>query len=123
MDDAFGVGRFERAHDLQRDTGRLGWVHRAGEGRAIDELHHQVIAADVVQRADVRVVEAGNRSCLTLDGCAGHAKPFDGDDPVEPGVTGLPDVSHTAGADGADEHVRADLASRLPDAHDIGIVV
>ncbi len=71
----------------------------------------------------MRVIEAGNRSCFALDRFAGHAKPLDGDGPVEPGVPGLPDLSHAAGANTAQEDVRADLASHFPDAHDIKIVV
>src|SRR5262245_66030664 len=118
MDDAFAVRGLESADNLQRDSGRLQRGHRAGEGRTIDELHHQVVAADVVQRADVRMIEARDRSGLTFDGRAGHAKPLDGDDPVEPGVAGFPDVSHAAGADAAEDHVWADLASHLPVGHD-----
>ena len=40
---------------------------RAAQRRAVDVLHHQVVRADVVQRADVRMVQRGDRARLLLE--------------------------------------------------------
>ena len=123
MDDSLAVCRFERAGNLQRDPHRIGRCHGTGERRSVDVLHDQIIAADIVQGADVRVIEARDRACLAFDGSAGHTESLDGHDTVKPGIPGLPDVSHTARSNPGQEDVRADLAPHFPGAHHIGIVV
>jgi hypothetical protein len=66
MDDALGVRRVQRRGDLNGEFQHLGQRERAplqalGQRLPLQELHHQVIdlvlAADVVQRADVGVVQ------------------------------------------------------------------
>jgi hypothetical protein len=34
---------------------------------AFDQLHHQIVRADIVQRADVRVIQCGDRARLALE--------------------------------------------------------
>src|SRR6185503_17428589 len=117
MDDALAMRGLECVRNLESDPHRRGRGHRSGERRAVDVFHDEVIAADVVQRADVRVIEARDRSGLALDRFTRHTQPLNRDDPIEPAVSRLPHVSHGTGTDFGDEDIRADLASRLPDGH------
>ena len=61
MDDALLVCGMERVADLDAVGNRLFDRHRTGDRSALDVLHHEVAAAvvlaDVVERADVRVVQ------------------------------------------------------------------
>ena len=81
MRDAGTVCAIERLADLNRDRQRL--VHRqrsgstdaVGERLAFEELEHQVVeiavAADVVNGADVRIVQRGNGARLFLEATPG----------------------------------------------------
>jgi len=42
----------------------------AGERRALDVLHHQIVEADVVQRADVRMIQRGDGAGFPLEALA-----------------------------------------------------
>ena len=76
VDDAGAVRAVERVGDLRADAQHVGERQRParearGQRLALDQLHHQVVgvalAADVVQRADVRMVEARDRLRLALE--------------------------------------------------------
>ena len=61
--------------------------------------------ADVVEGADVRVIEGGDRPGFVLEaraemwlGRQRGREHFDGDDAVEPGVAGPIDLAHAAGS-------------------------
>ena len=81
MDDAFLVRGLERLGDLARDGEDVGQVDALGirrargrddlsQRRARDELHDEVVGPDVVERADVRMVEGGNRPRFALESVA-----------------------------------------------------
>ena len=64
MRDALSVGGDQRFRDLDAKLERLLHRQRAflqalGERLAFDQLHYQVIGANVVQRADVLMIERG----------------------------------------------------------------
>jgi len=98
--DLAGVG--QRPVDRQRaplETGR--------EGFAVDVLHYQEVhgaadglgPTDVVQRADVGMIEGRNGARLALEALpslpvGGHVRRqhLDGDRPVEPGIARLVDL-------------------------------
>ena len=70
MDDARAMCLVERTRDLDRAPERLVERQRAprqtsGERLAVEDLHHQkgsvTFTSDVVQRADVRMSECGDR--------------------------------------------------------------
>ena len=68
---------------------------------AVDELHDDVVGADVEDLADVGVVERRDGAGFAAETLAEDlAGGFDGDDAVEAGVAGLPDLTHAAGAEG-----------------------
>ena len=90
-------------------AGLLDW-HRAGDGLALDVLHHQVAAAvvlpDVVQRADVRVVQRGDGAGLALEAFRERALDrLDGDVAVEPDVVGAVYLAHPSSAGRFDDFV------------------
>ena len=80
---------------------------------ALEQLHHEerraLVLADVVQRADVGVVQAGDgprfareaRAALSV-GAQFCGEDLDGDRAVEAGVAGLVDLAHSARADAVD---------------------
>ncbi len=76
-----------------------------GQRLALDQLHHEVIhavlVADVVQRADMRVGQGGDRLGLALEAELQlrvlrqvRGQHFDRDRPVEPRVPGLVNLPH-----------------------------
>ena len=69
---------------------------------AWDELHHQVVGPDVVERADVRMVERGKRPRLALEARAEYRplEDLDRDVATEPSVARAVDLAHPARADG-----------------------
>ena len=75
MDDPRFVRAVERLGDLDAIADHLLERQRpfrqaVGKALAVDELHDQISVADVVERADVRVVELRDGACLAL-----HPKP------------------------------------------------
>ena len=92
-------------------SGSGPFASRSRQRLARQVLHHEVggavMLADVVQRADVRVVQPGDGLGLALE--AGTAvgvgaelgrQDLDGDAAIEAGVAGLVDLAHAARADG-----------------------
>ena len=62
MDDALVVRGFERVGDLPRDAERLVERNRSlldplGQRRPFDQLHHQRVLLDAVDRRDVRMIQ------------------------------------------------------------------
>ena len=115
MDDALPVCRLERVGDLNTEGQHLAKWQRAAlqtgsQGLALEEFEHQILdlvfAADVVQPADVRVGERGDRLRLAFEpraecgvGRELRRENLDGDRAIEAGVAGAVDLSHAAGAE------------------------
>ena len=83
---------------------------------AFEKLHHQevdaVLMADVVQVADVRVIQRGDRARLALEALSGarigdamRRDDLDGDRAIQPGVAGAVDLAHPAGVEGRADFV------------------
>ena len=66
MDDAPVVRGVERIQDLLGQCDRLRDRHRSPQRFALDELHDEVVGPDVVERADMRMIERGNGASLAL---------------------------------------------------------
>ena len=136
MDDAVLVRSVEGLGDLRRDVERLSKRHRAARqalGQRLtgemfhDEVGRAVVAADVVERADVRVRERGDGAGLPLEagaavriGAQFGREDLDGDRAVEAGVAGLVDLTHAAGADSRLDLVGSE-ASPGDEAHGHGL--
>ena len=136
MDDAVLVRSVEGLGDLRRDVERLSKRHRAARqalGQRLtgemfhDEVGRAVVAADVVERADVWMRERGDRAGLALEARATiristqfSGKNLYGDRAVEAGIAGLIDLPHAAGADSRLDLVGSE-ASPGDEAHGHGL--
>src|SRR5580692_2066165 len=79
---------------------RTIWSWSMSKVLTLDILHDQIVRSDVVQVADVGVVERGNRPSLAGKALAelriGH---FDRDIAIQPGIMGAIHFAHPAFAD------------------------
>ncbi len=124
MHEAVSVGLVERVRDLHGVRERL--LDRQGspcetlrERLAFEVLHDEkvgaFVGADVVQRTDVRVIEARDRLCLALEAlaerrirCDVWREDLDGDGATEPGIPGSIDLPHPAGSQSRLDLVRSE---------------
>ncbi len=115
MDDARFVRGFERVGDLAGDV--QGFVERNGafgdaleERRAFDDLHYEIVGADVVQGADVRVIEGSDGSGFALESL-GEAVGgnLDRDFASEARIAGAIDLAHATRADERENLVRTEF--------------
>jgi hypothetical protein len=77
MDDALFVRSLERRRDLTGQAHRVlegqprrrAWTLReqVGQRLAFDELHDEIVGTDVVQRADVGMIERRDRARFALE--------------------------------------------------------
>jgi hypothetical protein len=67
MNDAHRVCSGKAIGNLCRQFQQLADIGDWPDRCALDELHHQVVRADVVQLADVRVVQGRDCASLTLE--------------------------------------------------------
>jgi len=75
-------------------------------------LHHQVIGTDVVERADIGMVQRGHRSGLSLEAVGeSFVRDFDGDVAVEARIARAIHLAHAARADGREDLVRTQVSS------------
>ncbi len=123
MNDGLPVRLVERLQYCRANRQRLLYRERSsleavGQRLSLHVLHHEevgaVVFADVVQRADVRMRETGDRSRLAFEALLHvglHAElrrqHFDRDGPAQAGVDSLVDLSHPATADGRQDLVRS----------------
>ena len=123
MNHTLAMRLVQRVGDLDRVAQQLIERDRApfqprGERLALEVLHHQIVdaflMANVVQRADVGVVEAGDGAGLALEtlaqvGAAGdfRRQDLDGDGAIQPSVPATVDLAHPTGADRGEDLVRA----------------
>ena len=111
MDNPFFVRGFKRLGDLYRDakgfTKRQGAVLNAFvQILAIDQLHDQIVRSHVVERADVRMVQSGDRVRLSLEAVAeALARHLDRHFPMQARVSGAIHFAHAACADQGDYFV------------------
>src|SRR5262245_18629920 len=84
---------------------------------------------DVVQRADVRMIERRDRARLAVEplaqlriGRERSRQHLDGDGPLKPRVSCAIDLAHPAGADWGNDLVRAEPKSRVESHGPWGIV-
>ena len=113
MHDAAAVRGVDGIEDLPREHQGVIELDRARERLPVDVLHDQVVRPDVIERTDMRMVQAGDRVRLALEAFAEGRQHFlDGDDAVEPGVASLVDLAHAAGADRHDDFVGTEPGAR-----------
>ena len=122
--DAFGVGGVERVRNLDAQREQLLGFERAArdqvlERHAVEKFHGDegsaFVLADVVNRADVRMIERGSGLCLALEAgqrlwIAGNlvGQEFQGDETMQARVFCLVDDTHAATAELFDDTVMRD---------------
>ena len=112
VDDALFVRGVERVQDLPGQLERLSERHRSMQPLALDVLHDEVVGADVVERADMRMVHRRDGPSLTFKALTERAETrLDGDQPIEACVSRLPDLTHAASAKGGENLVRTEPRS------------
>ncbi len=128
MDDPRPVRSHERLADPDRDREQLRqWQRTPAQPSlqcfAVQILHHQEVvgreAADVVNAADVRVIQGGDRAGFAFEtetrlrifGLVA-ARHLDGHRPAKAGVSGAIHLAHATSAKVADDLVRAKHGSR-----------
>ena len=85
---------------------------RALQGLALDVLHHQVVRPDIVQGADVGVVQRGYGAGFALEAFGEvRARELHGDGAVESGVAAFVHFAHPARADGDENFVWSQTGS------------
>ena len=71
MDDALLMRRFKRVGDLTGNTQCFfklkGASDKVGERLPVHQFHDQVVGTDIVQRADVWMIEGGDGARLALE--------------------------------------------------------
>ena len=114
----------ERVGNLGGDRQRLVERQRPsfqprGQSLALEMRHDEIVraidAANVVDAADVRMVQRGDRTRLALEaspriGVAGDftREDFDGNRAIETSIVGFVDLAHAAGAQRADDFIRTE---------------
>ncbi|MGA3261213.1 MAG: hypothetical protein ABSE35_20190 [Bryobacteraceae bacterium] len=97
-------------HDFSGQWASLDFRCQSG---AFDELHDQVVWADVVKRANVGMVQRGNRPSFELKSFAiAFGRNLDGNHAPQSRIDGAVDGSHTTGADLGFDLIRTELRSR-----------
>jgi hypothetical protein len=100
------VSRFQRARDLDRLADGFCRRDRTTEWLAVDVLEHKIARPDVVQLADVRMIQRRNRSRFVFESAEafrvmGHwrGEHFDGDVAIETRIASAVDFAHPARAE------------------------
>src|SRR5258707_652061 len=90
---------------------------------AFDVFQNQIVWANVVDLANVRMIQRSNRpSFLLKPGAALTFQAFDSDYAVEPRIARFPDVAHAARANGGKNFVRTELRARCQ-GHEVTILL
>ena len=135
MRDPLRVGRRQAVGDLNRELEHLRERHPAagksgGQRLAFEVFHHQeadaLVGSDVVQGADVRVIQLRNRFRLEGETSAeawvrgGSVRQhFECDQPIESRVARPVDLAHAAGAEQPFDGVGSEQVSGV-EAHGAG---
>src|SRR4029079_659655 len=107
---------------LRRQPQRFLGRYRPAERVAVQILHDQevnaILMADIVQGADVRMIQPGDRTSFLLEALArlriiGHVRgqDLDCDRTIEPGVSRLVNLTHPTSSDASPNQVRTDAVS------------
>ena len=114
MQNAFGVSCFKRAHNVRRQSQSPLQRHRTPQWRAVDILKNQVILTDVVNLADVRMIQGGDRPSFLLK--SRTIRGFDTlnrHDAIQPRVKSLPHLPHAGRTEWREDLIRPDLIACL----------
>ena len=117
MNDSFGVRGFQRCRDLSRyaqglSRGKSVRLFTGNNRSAVNALHNNVVGTDIVNLADVGVIQRRDGFGFTLKSLAElRAGNFDRDEAIQPRVLSAVHFSHAARADGREDFVRAEFVA------------
>jgi hypothetical protein len=107
MGDALAVRGVQRIADLRAVLQRLLDRHGPLQRRALDVFHHQVIRPDIVQSADIGVIQRRDGAGFAFETLAeGRLGDLHGDHPAEARIAGLVHFAHTPGSKRGKDFVR-----------------
>src|SRR5215469_2633251 len=110
MSDPLLVRSFQCIGDLARDAERFLERHRAFWSIALDVLHHQVVWPDIIEMADIRMVQRSNGAGLPVEAFRElRGRNFDGNVAAESRVAGSVDLPHSSRANRRKNLVRTEL--------------
>src|SRR5262249_37248849 len=85
---------------------------------SLDILHYQIVRADIVKLADMRMVQRSDCPGFALESFAELlTRSLDGDDAIEPCVACLPHYTHSARADLRADVIPSQMCAGLDDGH------
>src|SRR5580658_3577215 len=112
MSDALLMCRIQRVENLARVVDGLFERQRSLQRSAVNQFHYQVIRADVVELADIRMIQLRYRPGFMLEALAelilGN---FDCDVAAEPRVAGAVHFSHSTRADRRKDFIGAEFCA------------
>src|SRR6516162_3419386 len=118
MDDPLAVRRVERTRNFDADLERLvererTFPNAVRESLALDVLHHEKVGADVVERADVRMVERSYGVGFAFESLAeAFRRDLDGNFAVQARVTSLVHLAHTTNSQRREDLVGSETGSK-----------
>ena len=90
VQDAFTVGVFERAGNLNGQLESLLYRHGTGNRRAIHVFHDEVVGTNIVERADIRMIQRRYRARFPLEAFGKLCRAdFDRDCPIQSRIARL----------------------------------
>jgi hypothetical protein len=114
MHDALLVRGFESITYLRCDPQSFFERVRTSRSLALDVLHHQIVRSDIVNLADVGMIQRGDGLGLTLKAlrelCCGD---LNGHVAIQPGIVRSIHFAHPAFPDGRKELVRSEFVAWL----------
>ena len=109
MHDLLLMRGFDRVYDLFRHRQRFVKVQRTAQVLPFDIFHDEVVGANVVEVADIGVVQCGDGACLAAEALAERFfGNFDCDVAPQPRVARPVHLAHSAGANEREDLVRAE---------------
>jgi len=106
MNDPKRVSRGYAFHGLNGKIEKGREVVGGGDRHTVDKLHHQIIRTDIVEGADIRVVEGGHCARFAIEPVRELLiGDFNGNDTAQAGVEGFVNVAHAASTDGSKDLV------------------
>ena len=109
MDDAGRVRRGHAVGDLHGEVEHLARPLDRRQRAAVEELHDQVVRPDVVQLADVRMIQRRDGARFALEAVAEFGgRLLDRDEAIEPRVARFVHLAHPAGTERARDFIRTE---------------
>jgi len=105
MQNAAAMRGVQRIGNLDGEAQGLAHRQRPGDWRTFDVLEDQIIGADVVDLADVRMVERRNRARFLIEALLMRVQRLHGDRAVKSRIPRLPDFAHAACANPGEDFI------------------